>query len=143
MTTKTPTLQSLGLAGWNYWTKLGETVNATGTVLSQRGKIIDHAMRNPFSSDTRELARMMPEKMSAFSKSGQSLADDMVRMQSLSVAHIGDLITVSLRGTLPTIRDLERLSARAMEIGSLAANAWLGALMPVHQTVTANAKRLR
>jgi hypothetical protein len=142
MTSKPNSLQSLGLSGWNYWMKLGETLQATGTVLSQRGKIIDHAIRNPLKSDTRELARMIPEKMTALSRSGESLADDMAQMQKLSVAHIGDLLAVSLRGRLPTLEDFERLTSRVLQIGSLAANAWLGALTPIHQTVTANAKRL-
>lgn len=133
----------LGLAGWNYWTAVGETAKATGSVIAKRSAIIDHAIRDPFHSDLGELGRMLPEKISAFARSGQSLFVDLLKIQQFVIAQTQDVMTVTLRGRLATMADVERLSARALSIVTIMAEASTRALGPVHATVTANERRLK
>jgi hypothetical protein len=143
MTTNSSDLITLSLAGWKYWTALGETAKASGSVIAKRSAIIDHAMRNPFEGDVKELGRMLPEKMAAFARSGQSLFADMGKIQTLMLEHVRDIMTVTVRGKLATITDFERLTARAMTIVSVMTHSGASALQPVHATVTANDRRLK
>ncbi len=143
MTAPSSDFLTLGLAGWKFWTAIGETAKASSSVIAKRSAIIDHAMRNPFEGDTRELGRMLPEKMAAFARSGQSLFADMGKIQTLMLAQMRDIMTVTLRGKLATIADFERLTARAVTIISVMTHSGASALQPVHATVTANDRRLK
>jgi hypothetical protein len=134
---------TLGLSGLNYWTAMGETATASGNVIAKRSGIIGHAMRNPFQGDANELARMMPEKIEAFARSGQSLVADMNSVRALTLAQTQDVIAVTLRGKLATMADVERIASRAFSIMNVMTNASAQALHPVHSTVTANARRLK
>ncbi len=134
---------ALGLAGLNYWTAIGETAQATSSVIAKRSVIIDHAMRNPFNSDAAELARMLPEKATAFARSGESLFADMGKIQTLMMAQMRDIMSVTFRGKLATVADCERMATRALSILSVMTHSGASALKPVHATVTANDRRLK
>jgi hypothetical protein len=134
---------TLGLSGLNYWTAMGETATASRNVIAKRSGIIRHAIRNPFQGDVLELTRMMPEKIDAFARSGQSLVADMKKVQALTLAQTQDVMAVTLRSKLVTMGDVERITSRAFSIVSVITNAGARALHPVHSTVTANDRRLK
>lgn len=129
-------------AGWRFWALVAETLRATASVLARRGPIVGAAMRNPARGDSRELNRMGTEKVIAFTQSGQSLMHDMMQFQRLTGEHVLDFWSLAWRGVPPGREDYERFVIRWLAMAGLAAESGLGALAPVHATVTANAARL-
>lgn len=134
---------ALGQALLDQWVAIGETVIASSAVIASRGKTIDTAMRNPMAADLPELARMAPEKMLAFSRSGASLAGDFGRMNTLLGAQWGELLAIASRGGWARFQDYERLVARGYAIMGLAIATGSRALQPIHASATANQRRLR
>jgi hypothetical protein len=135
-------LLGLSLAPWKLWIAIGETARASNNVISKRSAIINHAMRSPFTADTKELGRMVPEKLSAFALSGRSLVGDVVKIQELVMAQAKDVMRISLLAKPPTISDVERMSTRAITIASVMTHAAMHALGPVHAAATSNQRRL-
>lgn len=89
---------TLGRALFEQWTAIGETLAASSSVIARRSSLIDTAMRNPLDADLPELARMAPEKMLAFSRSGASLAGDIGRLNTLIGAQWGEMFAIASRG---------------------------------------------
>jgi hypothetical protein len=142
MTSPVENMFAPAFAAWKLWLQMAETTRASGTVVAKRSAIIDHAMRDPLNGDVAELARMMPEKIAAFSRSGASLSRDWLHIQRLSFEQVMDALEIARRALPPTIADYQRTGDRAMTIFGLINRAAIRALAPIHASVTANEKRL-
>ena len=125
--------------------RLGETLGASNEVIGTRSDMIGRAMHS--RSDHAELARMVPEKLEAFAKSGTAAFDIWSTMGAAWLRETQHLTTMAMRGRLPTATELTALAGRtaAYSIGAVEAGAALGekALAPVHRAATGNARRLR
>lgn len=133
----------IGQAAWDNSVRLGETSDATQAVLRHRGCVIEDAMRSPATADMAELSRMVPEKMLAFSRAGQSLADDWWAMQSDWIAQCQDLGAMAFAGRAPNAATVERMGKRGAKIAARMVESGGRALAPIHASVTANQRRLK
>jgi hypothetical protein len=122
--------------------KLGETFAASRNVIDRRVEIMTEAAADPAAGDYRELGRMVPEKVEAFSKAGAVLGRSWWGMQSDAACHFQHMATMMMRGGLPTPSDLEAISRRGARTTARAAAVAGAALAPVHKAATANARRL-
>lgn len=137
-------------AGWSM-TQTGmrmvETMGAANEVMAARTTLIGSAMRIPLTGDHRELARMVPEKVDAFSRVGSATVAAWWAAQSAWVGEMQNLGTMAMRGRPPTAVELaqlgERMTARGLESVEAAAQLGSTALAPVHRKATANARRLK
>jgi len=145
---------------WNGWLRLMqsglsmgqtglraiETLHAAGHVIAARTAIINAAILSPFTADHRELSRMVPEKVEAFSRSGMATASAWRAAQSACFGHMQHLGIMALRGRSPTTAEMVDLGERvsALTLGAAEATARLSAsaLAPLHSGVMANARRL-
>lgn len=139
----TPNPFALGQALFDQWVAIGETLTASSAVIASRSRTIDTALRTPLKADLPELARMAPEKMLAFSRSGASLAQDFAPMQAMLAAQWGELLAIASRGGWARFQDYERLTTRAYAIMALAIASGSRALQPIHASATSNQRRLR
>jgi hypothetical protein len=101
------------------------------------------AARNPLTADYAELARMVPEKVEAFSRAGAALMKDVETLQTQAGAQVRHVTAVMTSGKLPTFSDMFTLTARWASMSQRATSAAGRALLPVHAAATSNAKRLR
>ena len=135
-----------GLDMQQTWLRAAETMHASADVISARtGKMRD-AGASPMHADLAEFARMVPEKLDAFSRSGIAMMQEMYAMQSagLTQAHrMGMMATGGMR----TMGEWGAFAARSSEymLGAMDAGARAGrvGLAPIHKTATGNARRLR
>jgi hypothetical protein len=123
-----------------------ETASAANSVIAARMPMIEAAMRSPMTGDHRELARMVPEKVDAFSRAGSATVSAWWTAQSTWMDHFQHLHAAALRWRAPTAAELGRLGERntAAMLGAIEAAAGLAAdtLKPVHAKATSNARRL-
>lgn len=133
---------------WTEWMRmsratvmLGETLNASHSVVGHRGKTIEDAIRDPIAADYAELTRMVSEKSSAFTQAGWSLARDWLAMQADLGAQASALGKVMM-GQVPGPRAALAMISRGQRLGSAAVGSSIRAMTPVHRAVTANARRL-
>jgi hypothetical protein len=140
--------------------KGGELAVASGRVIAERAALGVGALVDPSTVDHTEFARMVPEKMKAFSaasaalqrRSGQFVAE-MTRFAGTEAA-----LALSAAGELALCRspaDLLALQSRlalawfgravsqSLALGALAIGAGGAALAPVHRAATGNARRLQ
>lgn len=126
--------------------KVAETINASSQVVSTRSDMIATAMRSPLDADHREMGRMVPEKVEAFSRSGAAIVTAWWEMQTAWLVEMQHLAGLAMRGRLPTKPELLDLSSRQMAyaVGSVESAAQLGhnAVAPIHRKATSNARRL-
>jgi hypothetical protein len=122
--------------------KAAETLTASRFVIDQRSRIIEAAAHDPLSGNHRELNRMVPEKVIAFSKSHASAAADLESIRRLTFANFSQATAIAMKGRAPVPAEASQMAARAMEIASLSVNAAAKALAPIHRTATGNARRL-
>lgn len=124
-----------------------ETWGASGEVITARTKIIDAAVRSPLTGDHRELGRMIPEKVDAFSQAGSATVAAWWKAQSAWMGHMQYLGGMAMRGRPPTAAEIADLGNRmaTLTLESIEATAQLGSatLAPVHRKATSNAKRLK
>jgi O-methyltransferase involved in polyketide biosynthesis len=132
---------------------------AAGEVIAKRVALGVAAVFNPLQADHAELGRMVPEKMEAFSaagrimlqKSGQA-GEQFTRLASDTIA-AATRATVALAGcTNPVamahaqsslaVAWFEQMTSNFMKMGILALGAHEAAMVPIRQTIAANAKRL-
>jgi hypothetical protein len=121
---------------------VGETLDASHSVIASRSETIAEATRNPLTADTRELNMMVAEKNSAFAKSGAILANDWSKLQGEMVAQAQALGSLWMSGRPPTFGAAQSIAARSQRIGTRALSSGVRALRPIHATATANKKRL-
>jgi hypothetical protein len=126
--------------------QVSEMMVASGSVIGARMTIMGNAARRPLDGDYAEIGGMVMEKAVAVSRINQALVDQwsaMVVDASEQAQHVSSSV---LAGCPLGARDLlqlterwlthsTRMMTRTMETGGLA-------LAPVHQAVTANARRL-
>ena len=134
---------------FSFWSDLmkagrmvGETLDASQSVIASRSETIAEATCNPFEADTRELNMMVTEKGSAFAKSGAILANDWSKLQGEMFAQTAALGSLWMSGRPPSFRTAQSIAARSQRIGTRALSSGVRALRPIHATATANKKRL-
>jgi hypothetical protein len=127
---------------WESGIALGQTALASRSVLEQRGRTIDSALRDPLGADHAELGRMVPEKIAAFGEAGASLLRDWIDLQSDLLAQGRDMATLSTSFGVANGVTLGRIAERASRMVVRASGAGGRALAPVHARVTANERRL-
>lgn len=137
---------SLWRAGWDVaqtGMKMGELAQASQEVVESRTASIKQALRNPLKGDYRELARMVPEKVSAFTKAAASATQDARALQADAVANYQQLTEMASGRHLVTPLDWLTLMARSTRMMECALLAGGKAMAPIHLTATNNAKRLK
>jgi hypothetical protein len=123
--------------------RAGETMLAAHSVIGSRVGTMGAAARNPITADYAELARMLPEKVEAFSRAGASLMKDVESVQAETGAQMRHVTALMTSGKIPSFSDMFTLSARWANITQKATGAAGRALQPVHAAATSNARRLR
>jgi len=123
-----------------------ETLEAAQQVIAARTPIINAALSSPLTGDYGELAKMVPEKVEAFSRAGAATLSAWATAQSAWINHMQYMRTVAMRGRPPTAAELvdltQRMSAFSLQTIEASTNMAAAALAPIHGTVTANAQRL-
>lgn len=126
--------------------RAAETMGAAQQVIAARTPMINAAILSPLSGDHKELSRMVPEKVEAFSRAGSATVSAWWAAQAVWMAHMQHLGVMAMRGRAATPAELIDLGDRstALTLQSIEAAARLGgrALAPVHSKATANARRL-
>jgi hypothetical protein len=123
--------------------RAGETMLAANAVIGSRVGTMRTAAWNPVAADYAELARMVPEKVEAFSRAGASLMKDGEALHEQLGVQIRHLTAMLTSGKIPSYSDIFTLTARWASITQSATGAAGRALLPVHAAATGNAKRLR
>lgn len=127
--------------------RAAETLSASGDVVARRGAIIRTALATPFAADHAELARMVPEKLDAFSKAGMAMTTEYLAMQAGLFGEFQNIWAMALRGRPPTFGEASALADRAAAFGMRETEraAKLGGvgLAPIHRQATSNARRLK
>lgn len=125
----------------------GETMAASRDVIAIRTGMIGEAMRVPFQADYRELARMVPEKVDAFSRAGVVVASGYWKAHAASVKEAQYWADMAMSGQLLFSGSVEALASHnvAKALGAVEKGVALGAsaLAPVHARATSNARRLK
>lgn len=123
--------------------RAGETLMAAQAVIGSRVGTIGAAARNPLAGDYAELARMVPEKVEAFSRAGASLMKDAESMQAEAGAQIRHVTALMTSGRVPTFSDMFTLAGRWARIAQQTTGAAGRALLPVHAAAMSKARRLQ
>ncbi|NML04171.1 hypothetical protein [Sphingomonas sp. G-3-2-10] len=137
-------LAAAGLEMQSTWWRGIETLQASSTVIGARGAL----MRNgaPSRADLSEYARMIPEKVDAFGRSGGAVMRGAVDMQIAWIAQLQRVCLMTLSGRTPTIAEASILASRSTDyaLGAFTATADLhrAALAPIHRAAAGNARRL-
>ena len=126
--------------------QMTETLLAAQRVIDRRTHIMRAAARSPLDADYFELARMVPEKVEAFSKALSAMANEWWAMQAAIAEETAHLARVMLRGRPPTPDEWMTLSSRTLAhaLSMLEHSVALGAnaVAPIHARATANDRRL-
>lgn len=122
--------------------RFAEMARASNIVIDSRAKTIMASGQRSSLADQRELARMVPEKIEAFSLAGMAAFGDMVAMQAEAVAMWQQWAGIAFSHRLPTLGEVETLARRGNRMAERAIAASSKALAPVHQRATGNARRL-
>jgi hypothetical protein len=126
--------------------RAADTVQAAHEVIASRTGMMSDAARSPFTVDHAELARMVPEKVAAFSASGNAVMQAWWTMQADYMAQAQKMSLMMMRGGPSTPAEFTDLWTRpgVNALHALEAGSRLGrdALAPVHKAATANARRL-
>jgi hypothetical protein len=123
-------------------TKMAETLQASHSVIDTRTRMMRDASSNPLSADYRELNRMVPEKIAAFSKSGMAISGDIDAMYQLAAANMTQAANIMTSGRVPNPSEMAQMSSRSVAMMATGMNATGKALAPIHSTATGNARRL-
>jgi hypothetical protein len=141
-----PRMMSATLEMQRHWLQTVETLSAASSVVQARGDLMNDAVRSPFTADIGEFSRMIPEKMDAFGRSGQSVMRDVAGMQAAWWAQAQQVGAMAFVGRVPTLREVTALAERTQEyaLGSMDAALRMNAaaLAPVRRTAMRNARRL-
>ena len=139
-------LLATGVTMQQTWWRIGETWQASGTVIEARTARIGAAARSPLQADLPELSRMIPEKLDAFGRSGGNVLTVLIGMQAAYWGQLLRIGTMLASGRMAMPGELSRLASSndSYALGALDAGARLGkvAIAPIHRTVTGNARRL-
>ncbi|MET0377030.1 MAG: hypothetical protein ABW128_22585 [Rhizorhabdus sp.] len=123
------------------------TMAASQDVIARRSGIMAAAIRSPMTGDYAELAKIVPEKLEAFSKGTAAMMCEWWSMHAAFVAEAQHLSGVLMRGQPPSLGELSELSARGLgyTVRSAERAARLGGLglSPIHAAAVANSRRLK
>ncbi|WP_439532517.1 hypothetical protein [Polymorphobacter sp.] len=127
--------------------RVSETLGASHDVIDARSGMIRTALASPLEADHVELARMVPEKIAAFSQAGTAIATQWWAIQADLLTQAHQLGTMALKGRPPTASELKAMTARNIAHGTRAIERSValgaGAVKPVHARATSNARRLK
>jgi len=70
------------------WLRSAETLRASGDVICARTEMMRAATAAPLTGNHAELSRMVPEKVAAFSRSGEVIARDTMEMHSVWIGQM-------------------------------------------------------
>lgn len=127
--------------------KVSETLTASRDVIGVRSEMIRTALKSPLAADYAELARMVPEKVEAFSQAGSAIVTEWWAMQADLLTQAQRLGALAMKRRPPTVTEWNAMTARTLAHGvraierSVALGA--GAVKPVHARATSNARRLK
>jgi len=97
-------LMSAGFTMTETSLRVAETRGAAGSVVSSRRTIIGSALRSPLKADHTELARMVPEKVDVFTRSGSAIIAAWWFWQAAWLNEMQNLGAMATRGRVPTGR---------------------------------------
>jgi len=129
------------------WLRGFETLQASQSVIAARSGKMRDAASAPLDADLAEFARMVPEKIDAFSRSARAITRDSLAMHHAWTVQMQRVGLMMMSGKLPTLPEASALATQTTEyaLGAISASARLsrGALSPLHRTATGNARRLK
>jgi O-methyltransferase involved in polyketide biosynthesis len=137
----------------------GDLVMATGQVMAKRMALGMAAVLNPLRADHMEFARIVPEKMGAFSAAGMIMIEQSNRANRKMARLASDEVVTTARATIAmagcsspaalaaaqgrfALAWFGRAASNFIAMGMLALSAQDAAMAPIRQTVGANAERL-
>ena len=127
--------------------RMSETMAASHDVIGARSGMIRTALGSPLEANYRELARMVPEKVEAFSKAGAAIATEWWAMQADMLTQAQQLGQMALKGRPPTAVEWSAMTERTIAHGVRALERGValgaGAVKPIHARATANVRRLK
>jgi len=132
---------------------------AAGQVIAKRVALGVAAAVNPMAADHAEFARIVPEKVEAFSAAGMAIFEHSGEVGNRISHFASDEVMTTARATfeMATCHDplsmleaqgrfvrawWERATANVMTLGMMALSAQAAALSPIRLAVAANSKRL-
>ena len=126
--------------------RTSEMLAASGTVIASRMGSIAGAVRNPWGGDHVELARIIPEKVTASSDAAMAIMNLWAAMAAQTSRHLDHVSSTFRGGRYVTVSELAALSTKtaALSTSVMALGLTAGgvALAPIHKKATANARRL-
>lgn len=122
--------------------RFAEMAQASQMVIGSRSQTIMASAQGASGADQRELARMLPEKIEAFSLAGMAAFGDMAAMQADAFAAWRQMAGMAMSGRVPTATEIESLARQGNRMVDRAISAGGKALAPVHRQATSNARRL-
>jgi hypothetical protein len=146
---------------FSYWTRLmaswrlagatgaqvAETAGASHDVIKARSDLMRDALLFPLTADYPELARMVPEKLEAFSAAGTAVMTAWWKAQGDYLTQTSRLTRMMTSGRVMTPMEFAEQWYRANLdlLRTVESGSRLGrdVIKPIHQTATANARRLR
>jgi O-methyltransferase involved in polyketide biosynthesis len=131
----------------------------SGQIVAQRVAIAVEAVLNPQQADHDELARMVPEKVEAFSAAGMAMLKQSNHANRQVMRFASEEVLATVRATIgmvgcsspAAIMEAQGKSARAwfdrttsnfISVSMLMLNAHAAVMAPIRQTVAVNAERL-
>ncbi len=140
-------MMAAGVSMTNTSMRTLQALGAANEVIAARTGVIEAAMRSPLTGDHAELARMVPEKVEAFSRAGSAAVTGWWAAQSIWLDHMQHVGRMTMRGRPPTAAEMTDLGDRTatMVMRSVEGAARLGSttLDPIHRKTMANARRLK
>lgn len=128
------------------WWRGIETLQASGAVIGARSALMRDGMGVPGPIALSEYARMVPEKVDAFGRSGSAVMRGAVEMQTAWVGQMQRVGLMMLSGRTPTVAEASILARQSADyaLGAVTAtaNLYKAALAPIHRAAAGNARRL-
>lgn len=121
--------------------KMSEAWMASGRVIDRRLGLLRADAGSVAAQG--ELARMVPEKMAAFSQSGWAAMSCWWAIQGDMMRLGQDMALSAWRMQPPSPKAMRASMARSQRIASKMTKATTAMVTPVHKTVTANDRRLK
>jgi hypothetical protein len=137
----------------------GDLAIATGQVVAKRVALGMAAALDPLRADHVEFARIVPEKVEAFSAAGMIMLKQSDQANRQMTRFASEEVVTTARATIAmagcsspaalaeaqgrfALAWFERAASTFIAMGMLALNAQDAAMAPIRQTVTANVERL-
>lgn len=123
--------------------KAAETMSASKSVIESRTQKMADTVRNPLKGDYVELARMIPEKVAAFSLSAKATAEDLRAIHKDMSANKRLMEEIASGRRIPMPWDMMAFFTRAANVTTRTMAVGGNALAPIHRRAMANQKRLK